>query len=79
MVWTYAWGKNTWWSANVVGSIYEEGSMRFLEPGAFEFQIDRKELGQDLRLFLHLKRPEKYLPSGASVFTSEGWLKLDLE
>ncbi len=75
----YVWGENAWWSANVVGSIFEDGSMRFLEPAAFEFQMDRRELGPDLRLFVHLKRPEKSLPSGASVDASDEWLSLDIE
>ena len=74
-----AWGQNTWWSANVVESIYEEGSQRFLEPAAFEFQIDRSELGGDIGLFIHLKRPEKLLPPGASVIATEEWLRLVLE
>ncbi len=39
------WGKNSWWSANMIGSIYEEGRQRFLEPEAFEFQLDRCEFG----------------------------------
>ena len=75
----FAWGQNSWWSANVIESIYEEGRQRFLEPAAFEFQIDRIELGADIDLFIHLKRPEKLLPPGGSVAAIEGWLRLGLE
>lgn len=72
------WGRNSWWSANVIQTIVEEGRQRFLEPEAFEFQINRSDLGDDISILLHLKRPEKILPAGASEVTSEKWLKLKL-
>lgn len=74
-----AWGQNSWWSANVIGTIVEGGRQQFLEPEAFEFQFDRRELGDDIRLFLHLKRPEKLLPTGASATISEKWVRLKLK
>jgi hypothetical protein len=75
----FKWGQNDWWSANQIGSIYEGGRQRFLEPEAFEFQIDRRELGANISLFIHLKRPEKLLPTGASAEGEEGWMQLKLE
>jgi hypothetical protein len=75
----FKWGQNDWWSANQIGSIYEEGQRRFLEPEVFEFQIDRRGLGANIRLFIHLKRPEKLLPSGASAEDKEEWIRLKLE
>jgi hypothetical protein len=74
-----SWGRNSWWSANVVGTIVEGDRQRFLEPEAFEFQLDRRELGPEVRLFVHLKRPEKLLPAGASEARTEGWLRLTLD
>ena len=73
------WGQNSWWSANVIGTIVEEGRQKFLKPEAFEFQFDRREFGDDIRLFIHLKRPEKLLPAGASAADSEKWMKLGLK
>jgi hypothetical protein len=72
------WGRNSWWTANPIGSIVEEGKQRFLEPQAFEFQIDRAALGDSVRVFIHLKRPEKRLPPEASEDREDGWLLLDL-
>jgi len=78
--WTdFSWGSNTSWTANVIGSIYEDGKTRFLEPDAFEFQIDRRELGGDCALFIRLKRPGKVLPEGASEAGRDTWIRLELE
>ncbi|MEW5794924.1 MAG: hypothetical protein AB1772_01060 [Candidatus Zixiibacteriota bacterium] len=74
-----SWGRNSWWSANVVGTIVEGDRQRFLEPEAFEFQLDRRELGADVYLFVHLKRPEKSLPLGVSQEAPEKWMRLRLE
>jgi hypothetical protein len=73
------WGRNFWWTANPIGSIVEDGRQRWLEPEAFEFQIDRRELGGEAALFVHLKRPEKLLPAGATAGDEAGWLSLRLE
>lgn len=73
------WGQNSWWSANVIGTIVEGGRQRFLEPEAFEFQFDRSDFGDDIRLFIHLKRPEKTLPTGASANLSDKWVRLKLK
>lgn len=75
----FDWGQNSWWTANQIGSIYEEGRQRFLEPDAFEFQMDRRELGTIVSLFVHLKRPEKMLPPGEAAESIEGWIQLNLE
>ena len=75
----YSWGRNTLWTANVIGSIYEDGKTIFLEPEAFEFQIDRRELGSDGALFLRLKRPGKVLPEGAGETSHDSWIQLRLE
>jgi hypothetical protein len=74
-----SWGRNVWWSANAVGVIAEGDHERVLEPEAFEFQLARRELGSEVFLFVHLKRPEKLLPAGASAETTEGWVRLTLE
>jgi hypothetical protein len=75
----YTWGRNSWWTANQIGSIWEDGKTRFLEPQCFEFQLDRHGLGTDIRLYIHLKRPEKSFPEGASPETRDGWIGLSLE
>ena len=75
----FTWGENSWWSGNTIGTIYEDGRPRFLEPEAFEFQIDRSELGESVQLLIHLKRPEKLLPSGATEEEHEKWLILNLQ
>ncbi|MCP4547512.1 MAG: hypothetical protein GY835_13725 [bacterium] len=75
----FSWGRNAWWTANTIGSIVEEGRQRFLKPDAFEFQLDRRDLGPEISLFIHLKRPEKLLPQGASAATLDGWIQLKLD
>lgn len=75
----YEWGSNTWWAANTIGSIIEDGKKRSLAPEAFEFQIDRRALGPEIRLYIHLKRPEKLLPKGASKGDEGNWLLLKFE
>jgi hypothetical protein len=72
------WGRNHWWTANAIGMVSEEGGSRWLEPEAFEFQLARDQLGLDAELFVHLKRPEKKLPPGASAGNADGWLHLVL-
>ncbi len=79
-VWSdYVWGRNSWWAANTIGSIFEDGRKRLLEPDAFEFQIDRRELGADLSLFIRLKRPAKVLPAGVTETERDKWVRLKLE
>jgi len=53
------WGRNHWGTANIIGHIVKEGKTSPLEPEAFEFQLARAELGRDVEVYLHLKRPEK--------------------
>ncbi len=72
-----AW-RNDWWTANGIGSVFEDGKMRWLEPEAFEFQLARIRLQTVIDLFIHLKRPEKRLPTGAVLEKPEGWLRLGL-
>ena len=74
-----AWGRNSWWTANTIGMVAEDGQRRFLEPDAFEFQIARTALGDAAELFVHLKRPEKRLPAGASETADGGWARLLLK
>jgi hypothetical protein len=59
--------------------IFERDHQRVIEPKAFEFQLDRRELGPEVLLLVHLKRPEKLLPKGATETVSEGSLRLLLE
>jgi hypothetical protein len=75
----FTWGRNFWWSANAIGMIVEGDRQNVLEPEAFEFQIDRRELGSEVLLFVHLKRPEKLLPRGASEAVTDEWVRLRLE
>ena len=75
----FTWGRNSWWTANAVGMVAEEGGRRILEPEAFEFQLDRREFGKSAQVYLHLKRPEKRLPTGASEEADDRWARLVLE
>jgi hypothetical protein len=72
------WGRNTWWTANTVGLINEQGKARPLAPDAFEFQISRQEIGRNIDLYLELKRPDKRLPSAASPDSADQWLHVKL-
>ena len=73
------WGRNHWWAANPIGLVSEEGKQRVIEPEAFEFQLARAQLGRDVEIYLHLKRPEKRFPAGASQDATDRWLRLTLE
>jgi hypothetical protein len=73
------WGTNRLWTANPIGLISGDGGQQILQPEAFELQIDKARLGGlDLRLFVHLKRPEKTLPAGATPEKPESWLAVPL-
>ena len=73
------WGTNRLWTANPVGLISGGGGQQVLAPEAFELQIDKARLaGLDLRLFVHLKRPEKTLPAGATPEKPGSWLAVPL-
>jgi len=75
----YAWGENAWWTANGIGSIWDGSTSVSLKPQGFEFQIDRRELGPDVALYIRLKRPAKTLPAGASEDAVKNWIRLTLE
>jgi hypothetical protein len=69
----------SWWTANVVESIFEEGRMKFLSPPVFEFQIDKLKLpSRTFKLLLHLKRPELWIPSAADTLSSADWIEFEL-
>jgi hypothetical protein len=74
-----AWGHNQWWAANPVCVVYEDGKQRVIEPEAFEFQLDRSQLGREVALYFHLKRPEKRLSADASPDTTDHWVRLTLK
>lgn len=76
--WTdIAWGKNTLWMANGIGMIVENGERKVVPLEGFEFQIARSLLpGETWRLFVHLKRPERFVPPGASASASDRWLEV---
>lgn len=73
------WGSNDWWTANQIGLIAEEGKQRIIAPDAFEFQIARTQLEQEVGVYLHLKRPEKRFPQGEFQGAPERWLHLTLK
>jgi hypothetical protein len=72
-------GENRLWASNVVESIYEDGKTKFLDPDIFEYQIDKAMLpGKSLQMMIHLKRPEKIVPTGADPESLEGWYQFRL-
>ncbi|MBP7866726.1 MAG: hypothetical protein KA419_12340 [Acidobacteria bacterium] len=73
------WGRNCWWTANPVCVTWEDGKQAVVAPEAFEFQLDRARLGREVALLIHLKRPDKTLPAGASPDVPDHWLRLKLE
>jgi len=74
----YAWGENTWWTANGIGSIWDGSKSVSLKPQGFEFQIDRRELGPEVALYIRQKRPAKTLPAGATEDAVNKWVRLTL-
>ncbi|HZS03794.1 MAG TPA: hypothetical protein VFD58_02885 [Blastocatellia bacterium] len=72
------WGRNQWWTANPVALVNEQGKQGVSAPEAFEFQLARAQLGREVELYFHLKRPEKQLPAGASEDTTDRWLRFTL-
>lgn len=72
------WGRNQWWTANPVCVVFENDKQRVVEPEAFEFQLDRLQLGREVALYFHLKRPEKRLPTDASPDSTDQWVRLTL-
>jgi hypothetical protein len=74
----FRWGNSPWWTANPVGIVMEADTQRVLAPEAFEFHLDRRVLGDDVRIFLHLKRPTRLLPREATEVDPSTWLRLRL-
>ncbi len=73
------WEGNRRWVANKIGLYQDEDGRRSSEPEGFEFQIDREMLmGEELHLALHLKRPERELPSAADREAFRDWIRIDL-
>jgi len=77
-----SWSEYEWsvkqWGCNPVGGIVEDGKMKFLEPGGFEFQIERRLLlAGPLKLRMQLKRPAVVVPEGSSAEDTAGWVKVD--
>lgn len=72
------WGRNEWWTASPVCVFFDGGEQQIVEPEAFEFQLERSQLGREVALCLHLKRPGKRLPPAASADKTDGWVRLDL-
>jgi len=62
-----------------VSLVSEAGKQRAIGPEAFEFQLARAQLGRDVEVYLHLKRPEKKFPVGASQDATDRWLRLTLK
>jgi hypothetical protein len=71
--------ENRRWTSNIVESIFVDGKTEYIAPEIFEYQIERNLIpGSELRLMIHLKRPEKIVPSGATVDSTEEWLGIRL-
>ena len=72
------WGHNRWWTASPVCVIVTDGAQHVEPPEAFEFQLERSRLGRETALYVHLKRPERRFPAGASPDDPERWVRLTL-
>jgi hypothetical protein len=72
------WGRNLWWTANPVCVFMEGDRQIVMAPECFEFQLLRSELGSEVAVFIHLKRPEKKLPVNAEPERADHWLRLGL-
>jgi hypothetical protein len=71
------WGENREWTANAAGSIFEEGTTRFLFADGFELQIATSMLpGKHWSLAAQLKRPNAVVPAGADLDEPSTWLRL---
>lgn len=71
--------ENRWWTSNIVESIFVDGATRYMAPEIFEYQIEKTMIdGEDLKLMIHLKRPEKIVPRNATVDSIDGWFTIRL-
>ena len=52
----FEWGANSFWTANVIQSIYRDGKMEYLAPECFEFQISKAYFpARTFKIMVHLK------------------------
>lgn len=71
--------ENRRWTSNIVESIFVDGKTEYVAPEIFEYQIEKSMIpGERLRLMIHLKRPEKIVPSGAIPDSSDTWYAIGL-
>lgn len=69
--------ENRRWASNIVESIFVEGKTEYIAPEVFEYQVEKSLVpGSDLRLMIHLKRPEKIVPRGATVDWTGEWFTI---
>ena len=72
-------GPQKLWSSNIVENIFVDGKMKFLSPDVFEFQIDKKQLPSRMfKFMIHLKRPERWIPSAVDTLSSREWIEVEL-
>jgi hypothetical protein len=76
----WLWEQNNSWVSNKIGLYHDGSNQCSSEPEGFEFQIHKDMIQSNvIHLALHLKRPEREIPSARDREAFINWIQLRID